>query len=241
MCRTSCASARSIAQAVLPPGALFHAEAFALPPCAPKSHLCPLPHLRFADTISLTIPARIAIEIVAHPYSAKALGDRSCPWSTLSPPPAKPKSCWRFVAWTSSTDSLRWMGKTVLDLTEELSAQSSFCKFWPPRYWSTYFGSETKLPMISLSGHNIANAKHRVFERKGPERPALAPREASKSQDIIAIPSLDASVLPCKSLSHNLLWGFPLGALLPKTRVFESCVSRTQTECKHKRLGKAEF
>ena len=31
--------------AVLLPGALFCAEAFALPPCAPKSHVCPLPHL----------------------------------------------------------------------------------------------------------------------------------------------------------------------------------------------------
>ena len=30
---------------MLPPGALFRARAFAFLPCAPKSHLHPLPHL----------------------------------------------------------------------------------------------------------------------------------------------------------------------------------------------------
>ena len=44
------ASARRMsAQAVLPPVALFHAETFALPPCAPKSHLCLFPHLGSSD------------------------------------------------------------------------------------------------------------------------------------------------------------------------------------------------
>ena len=30
---------------------------------------------------------------------------------------------------------------------------------------------------------------------------------------------LNASVLPRKALNRNLLWGFPLGNLLPKTRI----------------------
>ena len=32
---------------------------------------------------------------------------------------------------------------------------------------------------------------------------------------------LNASVLPRKALNHNLSWGFPLGNLLPKTRVLK--------------------
>ena len=32
---------------------------------------------------------------------------------------------------------------------------------------------------------------------------------------------LNASVLPRKPLNHNLSWGFPLGNLLPKTRVLK--------------------
>ena len=43
--RRACFRQARVARAVLPPGALFRAGAFALPPCAPKSHLCPLPHL----------------------------------------------------------------------------------------------------------------------------------------------------------------------------------------------------
>ena len=50
---------------------------------------------------------------------------------------------------------------------------------------------------------------------------ALAPREASKSQEIIAMRFLNASVLERKSLNCNLSWGFPLGNLLPKTRVLK--------------------
>ena len=43
--RRACFRQARVAGAVLLPGALFHAGAFALPPCAPKSHMCPLPHL----------------------------------------------------------------------------------------------------------------------------------------------------------------------------------------------------
>ena len=47
--RRACFREARVARPVLPPGALFHAVAFALLPCAPKSHMCPLPHLGFSD------------------------------------------------------------------------------------------------------------------------------------------------------------------------------------------------
>ena len=60
---------------------------------------------------------------------------------------------------------------------------------------------------------------------------ALAPREAPKSQELIAILFWNASVLPRKPLpNRNLFWGLPLVALLPKTRVLERHIS----ECKRR-------
>ena len=50
---------------------------------------------------------------------------------------------------------------------------------------------------------------------------ALAPREVFKSQKAIAMRFLNASVLERKALNRNLSWGFPLGNLLPKTRVLK--------------------
>ena len=50
--RRACFRQARVARAVLPPGALFRAGPFALPPCAPKSHMRPLPHLGFSDTFS---------------------------------------------------------------------------------------------------------------------------------------------------------------------------------------------
>ena len=47
--RRACFREACVAQPVLPPGALFHTVAFALLHCAPKSHMCPLPHLGFSD------------------------------------------------------------------------------------------------------------------------------------------------------------------------------------------------
>ena len=41
---------------------------------------------------------------------------------------------------------------------------------------------------------------------------------------------LNASVLPRKSLNHNLSWGSPLGDLLPKTRGLERCVLERKRE-----------
>ena len=38
-----------VARAVLTPGALFRAGAFAFPPCAPRSHMRLLPHFRVSD------------------------------------------------------------------------------------------------------------------------------------------------------------------------------------------------
>ena len=47
--RRACFRQARVARAVHPPGALFRAGAFALPPCAPKSHMRPLPHLGVSD------------------------------------------------------------------------------------------------------------------------------------------------------------------------------------------------
>ena len=54
---------------------------------------------------------------------------------------------------------------------------------------------------------------------------------------------LNASVLERKSLNRNLSWGFPLGNLLPKTRVLKHRVSRTQTQTERnrKRFRNAAF
>ena len=67
---------------------------------------------------------------------------------------------------------------------------------------------------------------------------ALAPREVFESQKVIALRFLNASVLERKALNRNLSWGFPLGNLLPKTRVLKHRVlerkhtnaDRTQTQ-----------
>ena len=47
--RRACFRQARVARAVLPPGALFCAGAFAFPPCAPRSHMRPLPHLGVSD------------------------------------------------------------------------------------------------------------------------------------------------------------------------------------------------
>ena len=74
---------------------------------------------------------------------------------------------------------------------------------------------------INLSGLKNANAKRRVFWTQRTWTQPLAPREAPKSQEIIAMRFLNASVLERKSLNRNLSWGFPLGNQLPKTRVLK--------------------
>ena len=47
--RRACFRQARVAQAVLLQVTLFHAGAFALPFCDPKSHMCPLPHLGLSD------------------------------------------------------------------------------------------------------------------------------------------------------------------------------------------------
>ena len=52
--RRACFRQARVARAMLPPGALFRAGAFALPPCAPKSHMRPLPHLGVSERSTYT-------------------------------------------------------------------------------------------------------------------------------------------------------------------------------------------
>ena len=47
--RRACFRQARVTRAVLPPGALFRARPFALPPGAPRSHMRPLPHLGVSD------------------------------------------------------------------------------------------------------------------------------------------------------------------------------------------------
>ena len=60
---------------------------------------------------------------------------------------------------------------------------------------------------------------------------------------MIAMRFLNASVSLRKALNRNLSWAFPLGNLLPKTRVWKHRVFRTQTqtERKRKRFRNAAF
>ena len=74
---------------------------------------------------------------------------------------------------------------------------------------------------FELSGLRNANAKRRVFWTQATWTQALALREVFKSQKTIAMRFLNASVLERKALNRNLSWGFPLGNLLPKTRVLK--------------------
>ena len=53
--RRACFRQARVARAVLPPGTLFRARAFALPFCAPKSQLCPLPHLGLVEDRTWTL------------------------------------------------------------------------------------------------------------------------------------------------------------------------------------------
>ena len=65
----------------------------------------------------------------------------------------------------------------------------------------------------------------------------LAPRKAAKSQEVIAMRFLNASVLERKSLNRNPSWRFPFGNLLFETHVLERCV----LERKRTRFRNAAF
>ena len=101
----------------------------------------------------------------------------------------------------------------------------AFGTFWPPLsrspiwwvifvlFWSTDSKAQIPSPVHVhwLSGLKNANAKRRVSWTQRTWTQALAPREASKSREIIAM-------------------RFPLGNLLPKTRVLERCVVERKRE-----------
>ena len=72
-----------------------------------------------------------------------------------------------------------------------------------------------------LSGLKNANAKRRVFWTQRTWTQALARGKSLNRKKTIAMRFLNASVLERKSLNRNLSWGFPLGNLLPKTRVLK--------------------
>ena len=64
--------------------------------------------------------------------------------------------------------------------------------------------------MVSLVGLRTQTQNAAFLERKGPEERKPCAREASKTQEKIAMRFLNASVLERKSLNRNLSWGFPL-------------------------------
>ena len=65
--RKACFRQARAAQAVLPPGAFFRAGAFALPPCAPKSHMWRLPYWGVSEMASLGHPLlRILCQEMRH-------------------------------------------------------------------------------------------------------------------------------------------------------------------------------
>ena len=70
------------------------------------------------------------------------------------------------------------------------------------------------------------------FERKGPERKPWPRGKPLKTQKRIAMRLLNANVLPRKSLSRSLSWGFPFGNLLPETQALEHCVLERKREPK---------
>ena len=97
----------------------------------------------------------------------------------------------------------------------------------PPKF-SMFIGffSSSKLPFVQiLVGLRTQTQNAAFFERKGPKRkPWPRGRSSIKSQKMIAMRFLNASVLERKAQNRNLSWGFPLGNLLPKTRVLKHCV-----------------
>ena len=65
-----------VARAVPLPGALFRAGAFAFPPCAPKSHMRPLPHLGVSDdklcgSVGITFSCMVPLETPIALYPTK--------------------------------------------------------------------------------------------------------------------------------------------------------------------------
>ena len=95
----------------------------------------------------------------------------------------------------------------------------------------------------SLAGLETQRQKRRGFWTQATWMQALAPMGSLKSQKTIAMCFLNASVLPRKALNRHLSWGFPLGNLLPKTRVLKHRVleRKRRAERKRKRFRNAAF
>ena len=72
-----------------------------------------------------------------------------------------------------------------------------------------------------LVGLSTQKQKRRVFWTQRLWTQVLAPREASKSQEISAMLLLNASVLPRNSLNRKLFWDLAWVSLLPQIRLLE--------------------
>ena len=74
---------------------------------------------------------------------------------------------------------------------------------------------------FELSGLRNANAKRRFFECKRPKRKPCHRGKSLNRKKRSQCVFLNSRVLLRKALNRNLSWGFPLGNLLPKTRVLK--------------------
>ena len=78
------------------------------------------------------------------------------------------------------------------------------------------------LDLVShLAGLETQTQNAAFFERKRPKRKPWHRGKSLNRKKTIAMQFLNASVLPRKALNRSLSWGFPLGSLLPKTRVWK--------------------
>ena len=72
-----------------------------------------------------------------------------------------------------------------------------------------------------LAGLETQSQNAAFSERKRPERKPWPRGKSLNRKKTIAMRFWNASVLERKALNRNLSWGFPLGNLLPKTRVLK--------------------
>ena len=72
-----------------------------------------------------------------------------------------------------------------------------------------------------LAGLETQTQNAAFFERKWPKRKPWHRGKSLNRKKTIAMRFLNASVLERKALNRNLSWGFPLGNILPKTRVLK--------------------
>ena len=75
--------------------------------------------------------------------------------------------------------------------------------------------------LLGLAGLETQTQNAAFCERKRPKRKPWHRGKSLNRKKPIAMRFFNASVLPRKALNRNLSWGFPLGNLLPKTRVLK--------------------